>query len=161
MSKKYSVGIDLGTSNSCVSICEVAGGSARGIDMTQILAPNVIGEKLLLASALYIPAPGEYAEDSLSLPWHGTHAPDYVVGAFARERAALVPDRMVTSAKSWLCNPHVNRREPILPWQSELEQGRSRRSRPRAATSSICARRSPFICSNTPVRRPSTTATSC
>ncbi|MBK7662223.1 MAG: Hsp70 family protein [Sterolibacteriaceae bacterium] len=124
MSKKYSVGIDLGTSNSCVSICEVAGGSARGIDMTQILAPNVIGEKPLLASALYIPAPGEYAEDSLSLPWHGTHAPDYVVGAFARERAALVPDRMVTSAKSWLCNPHVNRREPILPWQSELEQGR-------------------------------------
>ena len=124
MSKKYSVGIDLGTSNSCVSICEVAGGPARGIDMTQVLAPSMIGEKSLLASALYIPAPGEYAEDSLSLPWHGTQAPDYVVGSFARERAALVPDRMVTSAKSWLCNPHVNRREPILPWQSELEQGK-------------------------------------
>lgn len=124
MSKKYSVGIDLGTSNSCVSISEIAGGPAQGIEITQILAPNVIGEKPLLPSALYIPAPGEYAEGSLSLPWHDANSIDYVVGAFARERAALVPDRMVTSAKSWLCNPHVNRREPILPWQSELEQGK-------------------------------------
>lgn len=124
MSKKYSVGIDLGTSNSCVSICEVEGGAARGIEMTQILGPSMVGEKSLLPSVLYIPASGEYAEDSLRLPWHEAAAPDYVVGTFARERAALVPDRMVTSAKSWLCNPHVDRRAAILPWQSELDQGK-------------------------------------
>lgn len=124
MSKQFSVGIDLGTSNSCVTICEVESGAARNIEITQILGPSLVGEKPLLASALYLPVPGEYAEDSLRLPWHEGPAPDYVVGAFARERAALVPDRMVTSAKSWLCNPHVDRRAPILPWQAELEQAK-------------------------------------
>ena len=45
-----------------------------------------------------------------------------MVGVYARERGALAPDRVVTSAKSWLCNPHVDRYAPILPWQSELTE---------------------------------------
>ncbi len=59
MTKKYSLGIDLGTSNSCISLCEVSEGVARGIEITQVVAPEVIGEKPLLPSALYIPATGE------------------------------------------------------------------------------------------------------
>ena len=124
MTKKYSLGIDLGTSNSCVSICEVEEGVARGIEITQVLAPEVIGEKPLLPSALYIPAAGEYAEGAFSLPWDDAEGVPAVVGTFARERAALVPDRLVASAKSWLCNPHVDRRAPILPWQSALAEGK-------------------------------------
>ncbi|MET1081689.1 MAG: Hsp70 family protein [Burkholderiales bacterium] len=124
MTKKYSLGIDLGTSNSCVSICELEEGVARGIEITQVLAPEVIGEKPLLPSALYIPAAGEYAERAFSLPWDDAEGVPAVVGTFARERAALVPDRLVASAKSWLCNPHVDRRAPILPWQSALAEGK-------------------------------------
>jgi hypothetical protein len=124
MTKKYILGIDLGTSNSCLSICAVDGGRARGIDITQVLAPGVIGEKPLLPSALYIPATGEYAAGSLALPWDDEEFADSVVGTFARERAALVPDRLVTSAKSWLCNPHVDRRAAILPWQSDLAEAK-------------------------------------
>ncbi len=123
MTKKFILGIDLGTSNSCLSFSEVENGRARGIDITQVLGPGVIGEKPLLPSALYIPASGEYAEGSLALPWDAAAA-DCVVGAFARERAALVPDRVVTSAKSWLCNPHVDRRAQILPWQSDLAEAK-------------------------------------
>ena len=123
MSKKYSLGIDLGTSNSCLSLCEV-GGHAHGIDVTQVLGAGVVGERALLASALYIPAPGEYAEDSLTLPWHGPDDAASVIGSFARERGALVPDRLVSSAKSWLCNPHIERYAPILPWKSDLAEGK-------------------------------------
>ena len=124
MTKKFSIGIDLGTSNSCISICEVEERVARGIEITQVLAPAVIGEKPLLPSALYIPATDEYAAGDFSLPWGDAEGMTAVVGTFARERAALVPDRLVASAKSWLCNPHVDRRAPILPWQSELAEGK-------------------------------------
>lgn len=124
MTKQFILGIDLGTSNSCLSLCEVETGRTRGIDITQVLGPGVIGEKPLLPSALYIPASGEYADGSFALPWEDAASASSVVGTFARERAALVPDRLVTSAKSWLCNPHVDRRAPILPWQSELTEAK-------------------------------------
>ena len=84
MTKKYSLGIDLGTSNSCLALCEVAGGHAQGIDITQILGAGVIGERPLLPSSLYIPAPDEYGEGSLALPWDATAAT--VVAAPRSER---------------------------------------------------------------------------
>ena len=34
----------------------------------------------------------------------------------ARERGALAPARQVSSAKSWLAHPAVDRRAAILPW---------------------------------------------
>ncbi len=119
---KYSVGIDLGTSNSCVSICDLDGGYPATIKIAQVLGPSVIGEKLLLPSALYLSFENEFAQGSLALPWNPDDAP--VIGAFARERGALAPDRLVSSAKSWLCNPQVDRHAPILPWKSELEEGK-------------------------------------
>jgi hypothetical protein len=124
MTKKFSLGIDLGTSNSCLSFRDVEGGNAQAVEVTQVISPGVIGENALLPSALYIPASGEYARGSLSLPWQEAGGEEAVVGVFARERGALAPDRLVTSAKSWLCNPHVDRYAGILPWNSELEQGK-------------------------------------
>jgi hypothetical protein len=41
------------------------------------------------------------------LPWNDAGEPA-IIGQFARERGALVPDRLVTSAKSWLSNPHID-----------------------------------------------------
>ena len=117
MTRKLSLGIDLGTSNSCVSLCAVDGGPAQTVPITQVLAPGVIGEKPLLPSVLYMPAPGEYADGSFALPWSKAEARGSIVGSFARERGATVPDRVVSSAKSWLCNPDVDRHAAILPWQ--------------------------------------------
>ena len=45
------------------------------------------------------------------------------VGFYAREQGAIVPTRLVHSAKSWLSNPDVDRTAKILPWDSQ-ETGR-------------------------------------
>src|ERR1700746_1797517 len=45
------------------------------------------------------------------------------VGVYAREQGALVPTRLVHSAKSWLSNSDVDRTAKILPWDSQ-ETGR-------------------------------------
>ena len=46
-----------------------------------------------------------------------------VTGVLAREQGALVPSRQVSSAKSWLSYPGVDRRAKILPAQGEPGQG--------------------------------------
>src|SRR5229473_1753738 len=40
------------------------------------------------------------------------------VGIYAREQGALIPTKLVHSAKSWLSNPSVDRTAKILPWDS-------------------------------------------
>jgi len=42
-------------------------------------------------------------------------SPDSVVGHYARERGGQVPGRLVSSAKSWLSHPGVDRRSQLLP----------------------------------------------
>ncbi|MCA1853218.1 MAG: hypothetical protein LC647_12705, partial [Beggiatoa sp.] len=66
MQKKYSLGIDLGTSNSCLALCDLAGGRPEGIGITQVMAPGVIGDQLLLPSVLYLPLENERAEGELA-----------------------------------------------------------------------------------------------
>lgn len=128
MVKKFSLGIDLGTSNSAVSLCAIAretgSGEAEGIPLTQVVAAHAIAERPLLPSHLYLPPEGEAAGDGFALPWTPAEAARSVVGAYARTRGAQMPDRVVSSAKSWLCNPHVDRHADILPWQSEIGEGK-------------------------------------
>ena len=45
-----------------------------------------------------------------------------IIGHFAREHGALVPDRLITSAKSWLSNAHIDPRQRSLPWGSEIQE---------------------------------------
>ncbi|MEY3896839.1 MAG: hypothetical protein RLZZ214_2359 [Verrucomicrobiota bacterium] len=118
MSFQFSLGIDLGTSNSAIAVTDFETGHASIVEITQILAPNRIGEMPTLASALYIPNPQEFPADAVKLPWPSDSG---IVGHFAREHGTLVPDRLVTSAKSWLSNPHVDPRQPVLPWASTIE----------------------------------------
>ena len=47
-----------------------------------------------------------------------------IVGTFARDHGALVPDRLITSAKSWLSNPHIDPRQQVLPWKSEIDEAK-------------------------------------
>src|SRR5262249_56677281 len=56
---------------------------------------------------------------SFCLPWpNSTRA---IVGELARWRGAQVPGRLVSSAKSWLCDSGVDRTEAILPWAAPEE----------------------------------------
>src|SRR5207253_1001834 len=91
------------------------------VEMTQLLAPNRIGEMATLPSAIYIPHPEEFPPGALKLPWSKT-AGGPLVGHFARAHGALVPDRLVTSAKSWLSNFHIDPKKPALPWKSEIKE---------------------------------------
>ena len=101
------IGIDLGTSN--CTIARVGDtGHPENLPITQAITASSEGEKSLLPSAIYLPAEGEFPESSSR----------QILGVFARERGALQPDRLIISAKSWLCHPHVDRRGQILPWGS-------------------------------------------
>jgi hypothetical protein len=53
---------------------------------------------------------------------NGYNGQPAIVGQFARDHGALVPDRLVTSAKSWLSNPHIDPKQRILPWQSDTAE---------------------------------------
>src|SRR5712672_212105 len=121
MSVRFSLAIDLGTSNSAIAIADLESGETAIIEIAQTLGPNQIGEMATLPSAIYIPHSEEFPESSFPLPWNdaGERA---IIGQFARERGALVPDRLVTSAKSWLSNPHIDPKQRILPWRSDIAE---------------------------------------
>ncbi|MEI6715393.1 MAG: Hsp70 family protein [Verrucomicrobiota bacterium] len=110
-------GIDLGTSN-----CAIAKVGDDGlpdiVPLTQVVTAHGLGEKTLLPSSVYIPSEGEFSDGGPQLPWRNETG-KWFAGTFARERGALQPDRLISSAKSWLCHAHADRRGPILPWGSE------------------------------------------
>jgi molecular chaperone DnaK (HSP70) len=121
MSARFSLGIDLGTSNSAVAVDDFESGRTAIVEITQLLGPNQVGEKPTLPSALYLAHPEEFPEDALRLPWSKASG-GVIIGQFARDHGALVPDRLITSAKSWLSNFHVDPKKPVLPWKSDIKE---------------------------------------
>jgi molecular chaperone DnaK (HSP70) len=117
---RFVVGIDLGTTNSGVAYVDTGAGDtadARSSDLAipQVVGPGVVAERPLLPSYLYLPGPGEVPAGSLKLPWDANR--DYAIGEFGRQQGSLVPTRLVSSAKSWLCHPGIDRKGPVLPWK--------------------------------------------
>src|SRR3979411_3084654 len=98
MSARFSLGIDLGTSNSVVALEDFDSGRIAIVEITQLLGPNKIGEKPTLPSALYLPHPEEFPEESLRLPW-SQNAGGLIIGHFARDHGSLIPDRLGYSGK--------------------------------------------------------------
>ena len=141
MSARFSLAIDLGTSNSAIAIADLESGETRIIEIAQTLGPNQIGEMPTLPSAVYIPHSDEFPESSFPLPWNdaGERA---IIGQFARERGALVPDRLATSAKSWLSNPMSTRSSGSCPGDRTSRKRSSRHSNAHAFTSNISGTRS-------------------
>ena len=123
MSKKFSLGIDLGTSNSVAALAETGSGTIGVLPATQVLSSDSVGERETLPSAIYLPHADEFSRETLRLPWESDGV-EKIAGAFALAHGALVPDRLITSAKSWLCQNHIDRKAPILPWKSELTEGK-------------------------------------
>ncbi len=116
---KYIVGIDLGTSNCALSFSVITGDTnatqtIEELELPQVTAPGTIESRPLLPSFLYLPNEHELADGALALPWDDEAT--VAVGSYARSQSAKVPDRTVTSSKSWLCHDGADRRGPILPW---------------------------------------------
>jgi len=122
MTPRFSLGIDLGTSNSAIALSRIESESTQIVEITQALGPNRVGEKPTLPSALYLPHPDEFPEGAFPLPWRAAWRGDPIMGHFARDHGALAPDRLITSAKSWLSNPHVDPKQRVLPWKSEIKE---------------------------------------
>ena len=121
MNARFSLGIDLGTSNSAIAVADLESGETRIIKIAQVLGPNQLGEMPTLPSAIFIPHYEEFPEGSFPLPWNDA-GERLIVGQFARDKGALVPDRLVTSAKSWLSNPHIDPKQRTLPWRSDIAE---------------------------------------
>ncbi|WP_296660413.1 Hsp70 family protein [Paraburkholderia sp.] len=124
---RYSIGIDLGTTHCALSYVDLAASdgdkASQGVlPVAQLTAPGTLESPNLLPSFLYLPHPGELTPGDLSLPW--TASRDYAVGELARSRGAGTPIRLVSSAKSWLCHPGVDRRAAILPSDAPPEVAR-------------------------------------
>ncbi|SAK72735.1 chaperone heat-shock protein [Caballeronia arationis] len=116
--KRYSVGIDLGTSNTVVAYAEADSSEIRVFDVDQLVGLGEVGARPLLPSVRYHAAPGELDAGGLHLPWQraGHEETQVVIGRLARTLGAQVPGRLVASAKSWLSHASVDRVAPILPW---------------------------------------------
>jgi hypothetical protein len=122
---RYIVGIDLGTTNSALAYVDT-GLAQETVRLQQFPIPQVVQngaveDRAMLPSYLYLPGKNELPAGALKVPWDAKR--DYCVGEFARTQGNQVPTRLVSSAKSWLCNSGVDRRAPLLPWKAP-EDGR-------------------------------------
>jgi hypothetical protein len=109
------IGIDLGTTHTAVARAAVdeAGDVVARPEMVpipQLVSKGQLDARTLLPSFLYLPHEGEGANP---LPWDAERP--FVVGEYARSRGVEAPNRLIASAKSWLCHPGVDRRSGILP----------------------------------------------
>lgn len=115
---RYSIGIDLGTTHCALSYVdrEASDGdrvAQQVLPVPQLTAPASVEGKPLLPSFLYLPHENELTPADMAVP--GMPTQDFIVGELARTRGANTPIRLVSSAKSWLCHPGVDRRAPLLP----------------------------------------------
>lgn len=99
------VGIDLGTTNSALAWIDPAEAEDTSFppihvfDIPQLVAAGRTEPRRTLPSFLFLDE-------------------GQPVGTWARDQGAIVPTRLVHSAKSWLSNPDVDRTAKILPWDA-------------------------------------------
>ncbi|MEM7313056.1 MAG: Hsp70 family protein [Planctomycetota bacterium] len=116
MTAKYVIGIDLGTTNSVVAYAALDEEDAEVqlLRIPQLVAEHTVEAHSSLASFAFLGI-GK-PNGSLDMPWADSR--DYCVGEFARRSAAENAERTISAAKSWLSHSGVDRRAPILPWQT-------------------------------------------
>jgi molecular chaperone DnaK (HSP70) len=121
---KYIVGIDLGTTHCVLAYTEAGRDEDKQPDseifsVPQVVNPSEIKAQPLLPSFIFLPGPHDVPQGSLALPWDPKMG--MAVGEFGRKRGAENPNRLVSSAKSWLSHAGVDRVAPILPWDSPAD----------------------------------------
>lgn len=93
------IGIDLGTTNSTLAFSSQEKGEIAQFAIDQRLSDTLQGKQLSLPSFYLFPLAEE--------------AP--IVGIYAKERGSELPERVIASAKSWLCHEMIDRRSAFLP----------------------------------------------
>jgi len=113
---ELAIGIDLGTTNTALAYRPLEGdGAARAFPIPQLVRPGEVRARPLLPSFLYLPHEAELPGGAIALPWPDPARPRAVVGELARSLGAATPVRLVSSAKSWLSHPSLDRRAATLP----------------------------------------------
>lgn len=120
---KYLVGIDLGTTNNVVTYTPISAAESETpaeISLFPIVQEQAKGavEKLEVMPSFIF----ERLKEKPVLSWEEDS--QFIIGDYARERGAEVADRLISSAKSWLCNTRIDRTQPVLPWNSPEENTR-------------------------------------
>ncbi|WP_437606527.1 Hsp70 family protein [Sorangium sp. So ce834] len=118
MSARYIIGIDLGTTHCALAYARLPEDGAdprltpspEVLAVPQLVAQGTLEARPLLPSFMYIPHESEGVQ---LLPWDAERR--FAVGEHARARGADAPARLISSAKSWLCHPGIDRRGPTLP----------------------------------------------
>ncbi len=119
---RYIIGIDLGTTNSCVSYVDTTNSklAIQPFRIPQLISPGYVESQATLPSFCYLSVKHEWPAASLTLPWKKEE--EKIVGLLAQEQGAKVPTRLVQSAKSWLCHSAAHRKDRILPAEGDEEQ---------------------------------------
>jgi len=123
---RFSVGIDLGTTNCAIARADITDADAVGpievLPIPQLVEAGEVAPLTLLPSFLYVAGDLDFPAGSLRVPWEEEGVrPPHVVGELARKRGAERPARLVSSAKSWLSHAGANRTSAILPWNAPEE----------------------------------------
>lgn len=119
---RYIIGIDLGTTNSCVSYVDTQDSklAIQQLRLPQLIAPGYVEAQATLPSFCYLSGKDEWPPGSLTLPWKKDE--ESLVGILAQTHGSKVPTRLVQSAKSWLCHSAANRKDKILPSEADVDQ---------------------------------------
>lgn len=119
---RYIIGIDLGTTNSCVSYVDTQDSklSIQPLRIPQLISPGYVESRPTLPSFCYLSGSQEWPPNALLLPWKNEER--HFVGFLAQTQGAKVPTRLVQSAKSWLCHSAANRKDKILPLEGDEGQ---------------------------------------
>jgi molecular chaperone DnaK (HSP70) len=118
---RYSVGIDLGTTNCVVSYTELNTEEPQQLtlEIPQLVRPGQVENRSQLPSFVYQAHEAELGGSDRALPWSASA--EHLVGGIARELGNKTPIRLVGSAKSWLCHTGSNSHEAFLPQGSPEE----------------------------------------
>ncbi|MCH2175471.1 MAG: Hsp70 family protein [Lentisphaeria bacterium] len=134
MSTNFIIGIDLGTTNTTMSVLDMREADPRPqiFEIAQITEAGEWDFKNSLPSFIYLPDTPDYLPGSLDLPWASDR--NFNVGSFARKTASLQPGKTISSSKSWLCSESIDRTEKVLPYN---RQNPDRQKSPVEAASAI------------------------
>lgn len=100
---KYIIGIDLGTTNCTLAYAPFSDENPQieQLEIPQRLSRELEGKRSLLPSFYFFPLDEEKASPC--------------VGFYAKDRGSELPERVIASAKSWLCHDAIDRRKSFLP----------------------------------------------
>lgn len=110
----YLIGIDLGTTNCTMAYCALATPEKiEQFQIKQMVEPLVERQLPYLPSTYYFPLSGEVQTEKRG-----------IVGEFAKLRGKDLPNRAISSAKSWLGHTGIDRRSAFLPLTADDGQSK-------------------------------------